>query len=26
MNGTPLAKQDLHIDEDQFEALTKQFV
>lgn len=26
MNGTPLAKQDLHIDEAQFEALTKQFV
>ena len=26
MNGTPLAKQDIHIDEEQFEALTKQFV
>ncbi|MDW4474446.1 2-oxoacid:ferredoxin oxidoreductase subunit beta [Staphylococcus saprophyticus] len=26
MNGTPLAKQDIHIDEKQFEALTKQFV
>ena len=26
INGTPLAKQDIHIDEEQFEALTKQFV